>query len=91
MEAGMDTCWANAQPQYGRIPADPNIVALVDAFAQMDGASDKQQQAAAALEKFCAAGRKPGPKPQKEGPKTIPITPKSTSAPAHVAQTATKV
>ncbi len=74
MEYGVDTCLADAQRGYGLIPADPKILALVDAFANMDGSFEKRQHAGELLETFCQAGKKPRPKPQEDSPKVkVPI------------------
>ena len=45
MEYGLDAGIVNVAHHYGRVPADPDLVALVDAFAKMDGSAEATNNA----------------------------------------------
>jgi methylenetetrahydrofolate reductase (NADPH) len=59
MGYGMNACVADAQRAYGETPADAQLTALVNAYAQMDGSQDKARQAKGLMDKFCSATAKP--------------------------------
>jgi hypothetical protein len=58
MEYGLDAGIVNINHHYGRKPADPALLELVEAFANMDGSADKTDRAIALMSKFCADTRK---------------------------------
>ncbi len=60
MEYGLDAGIVNVAHHYGRVPADPDLVKLVDAFAKMDGSSEAMNNAMMMMGKFCQENRKSG-------------------------------
>ncbi|UCD51905.1 MAG: methylenetetrahydrofolate reductase C-terminal domain-containing protein, partial [Phycisphaerales bacterium] len=76
LEYGLDAAFTNVANHYGESPADPGLLELVSAFAEMDGTSGRAEQAKKHMDKFCAATRKPRKAPAPAGPKSndIPIT-----------------
>jgi len=58
MEYGLDAGIVNVAHHYGRVPADPDLVALVDAFAKMDGSAEATNKAMMLMGKFCQENRK---------------------------------
>jgi 5-methyltetrahydrofolate corrinoid/iron sulfur protein methyltransferase len=58
MEYGLDAGIVNVAHHYGRVPADPDLVALVDAYAKMDGSSEAMTKAMMLMGKFCQENRK---------------------------------
>jgi hypothetical protein len=48
----------NVGHRYGLIPADPELVALVDAFAKMDGSAEATNHAMTLMGEFCRLNRK---------------------------------
>ncbi|MGD0596140.1 MAG: methylenetetrahydrofolate reductase C-terminal domain-containing protein [Sedimentisphaerales bacterium] len=58
MEYGLDAGIVNIAHHYGRVPADPDLVALVDAFAKMDGSAEATNNAMMLMGKFCQENRK---------------------------------
>jgi methylenetetrahydrofolate reductase (NADPH) len=59
MESGLDAGIVNVSHHYGQVEADPELVKLVDAFANLDGSQEKLNGAMMMMSKFCAANRKP--------------------------------
>ncbi|MGH2272238.1 methylenetetrahydrofolate reductase C-terminal domain-containing protein [Anaerohalosphaeraceae bacterium U12dextr] len=59
MEYGLDAGIVNIEHHYGEKPADPELLDLVDAFAQLDGSMDKLNEAMMKMGQFCASVRKP--------------------------------
>lgn len=57
MEYGLDAAIVNVFHEYGKKPADPELVALVDAFAKMDGSPERTNEAMMAMAQFCASCR----------------------------------
>jgi methylenetetrahydrofolate reductase (NADPH) len=58
MEYGLDAGIVNVAHHYGRVPADPDLVALVDAFAKMDGSAEATNKSMMLMGKFCQENRK---------------------------------
>jgi hypothetical protein len=58
MEYGLDAGIVNVAHHYGRVPADPDLVELVDAFAKMDGSAEAYNNAMMLMGKFCQENRK---------------------------------
>ena len=58
MEYGLDAGIVNAAHHYGQVPADADLVALVDAFAKMDGSAEAMNNAMMLMGKFCQENRK---------------------------------
>jgi cobalamin-dependent methionine synthase I len=58
MRYGLDAGIVNVSHHLGVVPADPELVALVEAFANMDGASEKLTDAMKLMGQFCAKNRK---------------------------------
>lgn len=58
MEYGLDAGIVNVAHHYGRVPADPDLVELVDAFAKMDGSAEATNKAMMLMGKFCQENRK---------------------------------
>ena len=59
MEYGLDAGIVNTAHKYGTVEPDPNLLKMVDAFAKMDGSSDRQMEAMKLMGQFCAENRKP--------------------------------
>jgi len=59
MEYGLDAAIVNVAHNYGLIDPDPQLVELVDAYAKMDGSSEKMDNAMKIMGKFCQQNRKP--------------------------------
>ncbi|UCE99897.1 MAG: dihydropteroate synthase [Planctomycetota bacterium] len=59
MEYGLDAAIVNVAHHYGTVPADPELLELVDAYAKMDGSPEKQNTAMTLMSKFCQLCRKP--------------------------------
>ncbi len=58
MEYGLDSGIINAAHKYGTKPADPGLLDLVTAYAEMDGDMDKTNEAIDLMGDFCASLRK---------------------------------
>jgi hypothetical protein len=58
MRYGLDAGLVNVSHQLGLKPADPELVKLVEAFANMDGSSEKLTEAMKLMGQFCAKNRK---------------------------------
>jgi len=59
MECGLDAAFMNPASHFGEGPADPKLLELVDAYARMDGALERTQEAKERMAKFCAETQKP--------------------------------
>jgi methylenetetrahydrofolate reductase (NADPH) len=55
---GLDAGIVNVAHQFGLKPADPELVELVDAYANMDGSDEKLNIAMKLMGQFCAKNRK---------------------------------
>ena len=58
MEYGLDAGIVNVAHHFGEKPADAELVKLVDAFAKMDGSSERTTDAMMLMGQFCAAAKK---------------------------------
>jgi len=58
MEYGLDAAIVNVSHQYGPIEPVPELLELVEAYAKMDGSSDKANEAMRLMVKFCRENRK---------------------------------
>ncbi len=58
MEYGLDAGIVNVSHHYGATPPDPGLLALVTAFAEMDGDADKTNTAIELMGRFCDENRK---------------------------------
>ncbi|MFC1652267.1 methylenetetrahydrofolate reductase C-terminal domain-containing protein [Planctomycetota bacterium] len=58
MEAGLDAGIVNVNHHYGSKPVDPGLMEMVEAFAAMDGSSDKTNRAITLIGQFCSDNRK---------------------------------
>lgn len=59
MEYGLDAAIVNVAYHYGKVPPDPDLLELVDAYAKMDGSAEKLNTAIMLMGKFCQECRKP--------------------------------
>jgi cobalamin-dependent methionine synthase I len=59
MEYGLDAVIANVAHQYGEVPPAPELLELVDAYAQIDGSTEKMNKAMELMGKFCRESRNP--------------------------------
>jgi len=57
MEYGLDAAIVNTAHKYGTVPADPELVKMVDAFAKMDGSAEKMNEAMMLMGRFCQQSR----------------------------------
>jgi methylenetetrahydrofolate reductase (NADPH) len=58
MEYGLDAGIVNTAHQYGSVEAPPELLALVDAYARLDGSMDKMTKAMELMGQFCRENRK---------------------------------
>jgi 5-methyltetrahydrofolate corrinoid/iron sulfur protein methyltransferase len=58
MRYGLDAAILNVAHGFGLTPADPELVELVEAYANMDGSNDKLNEAMKLMGQFCAKNRK---------------------------------
>jgi 5,10-methylenetetrahydrofolate reductase len=58
MRYGLDAAILNVSHQFGIKPADPELVELVEAYANMDGSNEKLNLAMKLMGQFCARNRK---------------------------------
>jgi len=58
MEYGLDAGIVNVAHHYGTVPADADLLALVDAYAKMDGSAEAMTNAMTLMGKFCKENRK---------------------------------
>ena len=59
MEYGLDAAIVNVAHHYGDVEPAPDLFALVDAYAKMDGSAERVNEAMALMSKFCQESRKP--------------------------------
>jgi len=59
MEYGLDAAIVNVAHRYGSIEPAPELLELVDAFAKMDGSTERLNKAMQLMAKFCRESRKP--------------------------------
>ncbi|MCE5339945.1 MAG: methylenetetrahydrofolate reductase C-terminal domain-containing protein [Planctomycetaceae bacterium] len=59
MRYGLDAGIVNASHHLGNVPADPDLVKLVEAYADLDGSSEKLNTAMMLMGEFCQKNRKP--------------------------------
>jgi len=53
MEYGLDAAIVNVAHHYGQVPPDPELLRLVDAYAKMDGSTERMNRAVELMSKFC--------------------------------------
>jgi cobalamin-dependent methionine synthase I len=58
MKYGLDAGIVNTKHQFGKKPADPELVKLVDAYAKLDGSPEKMTEAMQLMGEFCKNNRK---------------------------------
>jgi hypothetical protein len=58
MRYGLDAAILNVAHKFGLTPADPELVKLVEAYANMDGSNEKLNEAMKLMGQFCAKNRK---------------------------------
>ncbi len=58
MEYGLDTAIVNVAHHYGKVEPDPELLELVDAYAKMNGSTDRLNKAMALMGQFCQESRK---------------------------------
>jgi cobalamin-dependent methionine synthase I len=58
MEYGLDAAFADVTNHYGESPADPKLLELIDAYAEMDGSSEKRNNTEKLMSGFCAGAKK---------------------------------
>jgi len=59
MEYGLDAAFVDVTHHYGESPADPKLLQLIDAYAEMDGSPEKRQNTEKLMTGFCAGAKKP--------------------------------
>jgi methylenetetrahydrofolate reductase (NADPH) len=59
IECGLDAAFVNPALHYGQEPADPGLLALVDAYVKMNGSPERARVAKELMAKFCAETPKP--------------------------------
>jgi len=59
MEYGLDAAIVNVAHRYGTVEPAPELLELVDAYAKMDGSSERTNEAIALMGEFCRQNRKP--------------------------------
>ena len=57
MEYGLDAAIVSTAHKYGTVPADPELVKMVDAFAKMDGSAERMNEAMMLMGQFCRQSR----------------------------------
>ena len=57
MDYGLDAAIVNTAHKYGTVPADPELVKMVDAFAKMDGSAERMNEAMILMGQFCQQSR----------------------------------
>jgi methylenetetrahydrofolate reductase (NADPH) len=58
MEYGLDAAFVDVSKQFGYVPADAQLLELIDAFARKDGAAENKQRAQTMLDDFCQKNEK---------------------------------
>ena len=59
MEYGLDAGIVNTAHKYGSVEPDPNLLQMVDAYAKLDGSTERTTEAMQAMADFCRVNRKP--------------------------------
>lgn len=59
VEFGLDAAIVNVLHDYGRKPADPELLDFIDAFIGQDGSSEAARRTVEAMKRFCRENRKP--------------------------------
>ena len=59
MEYGLDAGIVNVAHHYGQVEPAPELLEMVDAYAKMDGSSERMTRAMELMGKFCRENRKP--------------------------------
>ncbi len=59
VEYGLDAGIVNVAHRYGSVEPDPGLLELVDAYAKMDGSTERLSRAMELMGKFCQENRKP--------------------------------
>ena len=59
MRYGLDAGIVNASHHLGTVPADPELVKLVEAYANLDGSNERLNEAMQLMGEFCSKNRKP--------------------------------
>jgi len=59
MEYGLDAAIVNVAHHYGEVDPDPDLLELVNAYAQTDGSPENLDKAMTLMAKFCQQSRKP--------------------------------
>ena len=59
MEYGLDAGIVNVAHRYGEKPADPGLVKLVEAYANLDGNMENLNEAMTLMGQFCSSCKKP--------------------------------
>ena len=59
MEYGLDAAIVNVAHKYGTVEPAPELMQLVTTFAELDGSSEKLNEAISLMSKFCQENRKP--------------------------------
>ncbi|MFA5292374.1 MAG: methylenetetrahydrofolate reductase C-terminal domain-containing protein [Phycisphaerae bacterium] len=59
MRYGLDAGIVNVSHQLGLKPADPDLVKLVEAYANLDGSNERLNEAMQLMGEFCSKNRKP--------------------------------
>lgn len=62
MEYGLDAAFVDVTRHYGESPADPKLLELIDAYAEMDGSPEKRQNAEKLMSSFIGGAKKPAKK-----------------------------
>lgn len=57
MEYGLDAAIVNVSHHYGQVPADVELLELVDAYVKMDGSAERTNRAMEIMVKFCRENR----------------------------------
>jgi cobalamin-dependent methionine synthase I len=58
MRYGLDASIVNASHRLGNSPADPDLVKLVEAYANLDGSTERLNEAMMLMGEFCQKNRK---------------------------------
>jgi hypothetical protein len=59
MEYGLDAAFVDVTHHYGESPADPKLLQLIDAYAEVDGSPEKRNNAEKLMSSFCTGAKKP--------------------------------
>jgi len=59
MEYGLDAAFVDVTHHYGESPADPKLLELINAYAEMDGSPEKRNNAEKLMSSFCDGAKKP--------------------------------